>query len=64
MRTTRHADTKGKTQKPQTQLLMRILLEENKHKSLSSAYDELTNRDKVTMTTRAAIRGEPTSAYA
>ena len=34
-------------------------------KSLSSTYDELTtNKDRVTMTARAAIRGEPTSVYA
>ena len=56
---------KDRRKNHRTQLLMRILSDEDKHKPLSSAYNELTtNRDKVTMTTRAAIRGEPTSVYA
>jgi len=46
-------------------LLMRILSDENKHSTLSSAYDEITNdRNNTTMTTRSATRGEPTSIYA
>ena len=48
-----------------TQLLIKILTDEDKHKCLSSAYDELTtNRDRITITTRSAIRGELTSVHA
>jgi len=46
-------------------LLMRILSDESKHQTLASAYNELTkNKNKYTMYTRAAQRGEPTSIYA
>jgi len=46
-------------------LLMKILSDEEKHNTLSSAYEEITNcRLATTMTTRAAERGEPTSVYA
>ena len=56
---------KDRRKNHRTQLLMRILSDENKPKSLSSAYDELTtNRDRVTITTTAAIRETPTSVYA
>ena len=52
---------KDRRKNHRTQLLMIFLSDEDKHKSLSSAYDdELTiYRDRVTMTTSAAIRGEP-----
>ena len=46
-------------------LLMKILSAEESHKTLSSAYDEITNcRRNTTMTTRAAEKGQPTSIYA
>ena len=46
-------------------LLMRILSNEESHSVLSSTYDELMNdRANVTMTTRAAARGEPTAISA
>ena len=54
---------KDRRKNHRTQLL--ILSDEDKHKSLSSTFDELTtSRDRVTMTTRADIRGEQTSVYA
>jgi len=44
---------------------MRVLSDESKHQTLVSAYDELTkNKNKYTMYTWAAQRGEPTSIYA
>lgn len=46
-------------------LLMRILSDEERHDVLASAYDEIIdNRNKMTITTRAATRGEPTAIYA
>jgi len=46
-------------------LLMRILSEENRHKTLSADYDEITNcRLHSTMQTRSAARGEPNSISA
>ena len=53
---------KDRRKNHRAQLLMRILSDKDKHKSLSSAYDELrANRDRVTIITRAAIREEPIS---
>ena len=46
-------------------LLMRILQDEDHHDALASAYDEIIqDRSNVTMTTRSATRGEPTSVSA
>ena len=46
-------------------LLLRILSKENENLTLSSTYSDIVdNRQKVTMTTRAAARGEPTAIYA
>ena len=46
-------------------LLIRLLSDETRHQTLTSAYDELVNtRSQATMITRAANRGEPTSIYA
>ena len=47
---------KDRRKNHRTQLLTKILSDE--HKSLCSAYELTTNRDKNTMTTRAAIRYE------
>ena len=45
--------------------MTKILSEEEKHAVLSSAYSEMVNdRNQMSMTTRAAARGEPTSVYA
>ena len=56
---------KDRRKNHRTQLLMRIPSDEDKPKSLSSAYVELTtNRDRVSITTTAAIRETPTSVYA
>ena len=44
-----------------TTLLTRILQAEDTHSALSSAYEELVDDHIVTMTTRSAARGEPTS---
>ena len=44
---------------------MKILQDEERNLTLSVAYDEITGeRQKVTMTTRSAARGEITSVYA
>ena len=45
-------------------LLIRLLSDETRHQTLTSAYDELVNsRSQTTMIKRAANRGEPTSIY-
>ena len=46
-------------------LLMEILQDEERHSTLTVAYDEITgDRQKVTITTRSAARGEITTVYA
>ena len=46
-------------------LLMKILQDEEQHSILAVAYDKITgDRQRVTMTTRSAARGEITSVYA
>ena len=46
-------------------LLIKILQDEERHSTLSVAYDKITgDRQKVTMTTRSAARGKITSVYA
>ena len=45
-------------------LLMKILSKETCHSALSEAYDELMNVNRTVVTTRSAVRGEPTSIYA
>lgn len=46
-------------------LLHKILSDEDRHDTLTSAYEELVNaRQHSTMTTRAAARGEPNAIYA
>ena len=46
-------------------LMTKILSYDEKHAVLSSAYSEIVNdRNQMSMTTRAAARGEPTSVYA
>ena len=43
-------------------LLLKVLQDEDKHLALSSSYEEIMNdRSRMTLTTRAAKRGEPTS---
>ena len=45
--------------------MTKILSEDEKHTVLSSAYSEMVNgRNQMSMTTRAAARGVPTSVYA
>ena len=45
--------------------MAKILSENEKHAVLSSAYSEIVNDwNQVSMTTRSAARGEPTSVYA
>ena len=45
--------------------MTKIPSEGEQHAILSSAYSEIVNgRTQMSMTTRAAVRGEPTSAYA
>ena len=46
-------------------LLMKILQNEERHNNLALAYDELSvDRQGMSMTTRSATRGEPTSVHA
>ena len=46
-------------------LLIKILQDEERHSTLSVAYDKITgDRQKVTMTTRSAAHGKITSVYA
>ena len=45
--------------------MTKILSEDEKQAALSSAYSEIVNgRNQMSMKTRAAARGEPTSVYA
>ena len=45
--------------------LMKVLPNENQHNNLTLVYDEILNdRSNVTVTTRAAAHGIPTSIYA
>ena len=45
--------------------MTKILSEDEKHAVLYSAYSEIFNgRNQMSMTTRAAARGEPTTVYA
>ena len=45
-------------------LMTKILSDDEKHVVLSSAYSEIVNdRNQISMTTRAAARGEPTLVY-
>ena len=44
--------------------MTKILLEDEKHAVLSSAYSEIVNgRNQMSMATRAAARGVPTSVF-
>ena len=55
----------GRRKNHRLSLLHKILSDEDRHETLAAAYEELTKaRQDTTMTTRAAVRGEPTAIFA